>query len=516
MPPVTAPPRGLLAGMELQTLVPAGAGPEHVFGRPWSVCIGPDCSCFVVDRQDSKVVRVPLRPGSHRHRHLGPSPLPQPAPLQQQPVEPDGAAPGAGAGGQLKWPKAVAARPDGSVIIADAGNCRLKLLLPRGGGVVDLAGTGAAGYADGDGPVARFSGDLSALAVRRDGSVVVIDGQTIRVIDGLGTERPCRVRTAVRPERPPPWLDLNPPVDGEMGPDGPDAALGPLPAPGPSCPAQAKFLAPAGVAVLPNGDLLVCDRGSRQLRQVSAAGGVSILAGSGAYGQVDGVGPAAAFRAPFAVAVDVFGNAVVSDCGHWSSTLRLVHTRTGVVSTLRLRQPSVPAATDARRPEAAARGGGGAGGVGLHPPGYQHHPIDRGAGGAAAAGQFLQAPRQSAQAAGLTSFASVAIDGDGHIICADANGLHLITGTGLGPGLFPWTLRFWRATRACHRSSLPAARAAVWAVLLAANRIAGRPGHCALPPLPVEMWHHALGMLPPWRLGPAPSSLSGTCARTAR
>lgn len=79
-----------------------------------------------------------------------------------------------------------------------------------------------------------------------------------------------------------------------------------------------------GLAVAPNGDLVIADAGNNAIRKLSGAGQVSTLAGGGdvlpqspiatpAENHADGAGATAKFKAPQAVAVDTAGNIYVAD-----------------------------------------------------------------------------------------------------------------------------------------------------------------------------------------------------------
>jgi sugar lactone lactonase YvrE len=92
---------------------------------------------------------------------------------------------------------------------------------------------------------------------------------------------------------------------------------------------DARFLMPSGLAVDPSGNLYVADTGNRTIRKISPAGLVSTLAGMASQeGWADGLGAAARFTSPNAVAVDAAGNVYVADGG-----VRKI-TSAGHVSTL--------------------------------------------------------------------------------------------------------------------------------------------------------------------------------------
>jgi len=94
----------------------------------------------------------------------------------------------------------------------------------------------------------------------------------------------------------------------------------------------ARFNQPGALAVAADGTLGVADTANNSLRQVSAGGVVTTLAGSaGSAGAADGTGSAARFGAPGGIARDASGNYYVADSAN--HTIRKV-TATGVVSTL--------------------------------------------------------------------------------------------------------------------------------------------------------------------------------------
>lgn len=95
--------------------------------------------------------------------------------------------------------------------------------------------------------------------------------------------------------------------------------------------ATSRFSDPFGVAIDPAGNVLIADGGdSNRIRMVAPDGVVSTFAG-GAEGFKDGVGIAAAFNTPSAVAFDRHGNLYVADTGNHA--IRKI-TTSGVVTTL--------------------------------------------------------------------------------------------------------------------------------------------------------------------------------------
>ncbi len=87
--------------------------------------------------------------------------------------------------------------------------------------------------------------------------------------------------------------------------------------------ATARFYWPTGVAVDAAGTMYVADRGNHVIRQISPAGVVSTLAGrAGVPGIADGTGPSARFNDPVEVTVDEAGAVYVVDQG--SRTMRVI------------------------------------------------------------------------------------------------------------------------------------------------------------------------------------------------
>jgi sugar lactone lactonase YvrE len=170
---------------------------------------------------------------------------------------------------------------------------------------------GGGGAADGVGTNARVNGP-SGLATDGNGHLFIADqgNRTIRRVD-LVTKQVTTIAGATYDACAPTSL---PAVDG----------IG----------VEARFLAPADVAVGSDGNLYVADAGDYTLRRVGlATGRVSTLAGEhGVPGSDDGVGVAAHFVAPTTLSSDDHGNLYVGDSE--ACTIRKVDLATATVTTL--------------------------------------------------------------------------------------------------------------------------------------------------------------------------------------
>ncbi|EOD14313.1 hypothetical protein EMIHUDRAFT_71960, partial [Emiliania huxleyi CCMP1516] len=97
----------------------------------------------------------------------------------------------------------------------------------------------------------------------------------------------------------------------------------------------AQFANPCGVVISPDGSVLfVADMHNHKIRRVEVAtGAVTTLAGSGTAGSADGVGGAAQFYRPTGVAISPDGSALfVADFSNHQ--IRRVEVATGAVTTL--------------------------------------------------------------------------------------------------------------------------------------------------------------------------------------
>jgi len=211
---------------------------------------------------------------------------------------------GTGAGASFAYPNGLAMDPTtGNIVVADSVNNRIRLVTPAGV-VTTLAGSGSPAYADGTGAAASFNYPAGVAVIPSSGVIVVADMNNHRI--RLVTY-PGGVVTTLAGSGTPTFAD----------------GAGPA----------ASFRQPRGVAVLPNGNIVVADSVNQRIRLVTPAGVVTTLAGNGTATFADGTGAAARFYSPSGVAVDsTTGNIFVADT--LNNRVRLVTYPGGVVTTL--------------------------------------------------------------------------------------------------------------------------------------------------------------------------------------
>ena len=195
-----------------------------------------------------------------------------------------GSADGPGVNSSFFLPLGIAVGADGTVYVGDSGGNRIRKISVSGN-VSTLAGTGAAGSADGNGAAASFN-DPAALAVDAAGNVYVADylNNKIRKITAAGVVSTLAGTGAVGN------------ADG-VG-------------------ANASFYYPFGIAVGADGTVYVSDFLNAKIRKVSATGDVSTFAGSGVWGSADAEATTATLRNPIGIAIDSNGNIFFAESGN--------------------------------------------------------------------------------------------------------------------------------------------------------------------------------------------------------
>ncbi len=210
-----------------------------------------------------------------------------------------GAADGTGTSASFNAPNGVAT--DGvNLYVADRANHKIRKVVIATGAVSTLAGSGAAGADEGTGAAATFNSPNG----------VTTDGVNLYVADtGNHKIRKIVIATGVVSTL------------AGSGSEGADEGVG----------AAASFRAPLSV-VVQGANLYVADSLNLKIRQVVIATGVvSTLAGSGGLGTANGIGAAASFNYPVALASDGTHLYVADSV---ADMIRKIVIATGEVSTL--------------------------------------------------------------------------------------------------------------------------------------------------------------------------------------
>ena len=266
-----------------------GTGAAARFNAPTSVAVDAAGNVYVADQQNCFIRKV--TPAGVVTRFAG----------NIVNNNPCGSEDGAGNVARVNGANGVATDGAGNVYVADTFNNKIRKITPAGV-VSTLAGSGAFGFADGPGTTAQFRSPR-AVAVDAAGNVYVADAQNqlIRQVTPAGV-----VTT----------------VAGLAVTSGSADGTGSV----------ARFNNPYGIAVDNAGNLYVGDANNNTIRKIAPGGVVTTLAGTaGTCCFNDGTGSAARFNGPRGVAVDGAGTVYVADT--FNQRIRQV-TAAGVVTTL--------------------------------------------------------------------------------------------------------------------------------------------------------------------------------------
>jgi sugar lactone lactonase YvrE len=239
-----------------------GTGTSAQFGRPTGVAVAADGSIVVADTDN------------HRIRRISPTGV-----VTTVAGSGAGFLDANGTGALFTAPFGVAVAADGGIIVADAGNHRIRRIATNGD-VTTIAGGSTFGFVDANGTAARFNLP-SGVAVDADGSIVVADANNnrIRRISATG------VVTTIAGNN-----------TGFVDANG----------------ISARFSVPASVAIAADGSILVADTGNNRIRRIASNGDVTTIAGSTA-GHVDATGTFAQFDGPNGIAIAADGTVIVAD-----------------------------------------------------------------------------------------------------------------------------------------------------------------------------------------------------------
>jgi sugar lactone lactonase YvrE len=243
---------------------------------------------------------------------------------------------GAGAAARFVSPGGIVVDGGGNVFVADAQ--AIRRITPAGD-VATIAGVqGSGGTVDGAGAAARFV-SLGKMVLGPGGTIYASDAVSLRAVTlsgavstlplpetfaatGMGIDQAGtvysvevnRIRTLDTSNNVSSYLTAataEEPVDGYLT-------------------VTARFNAPGGVAVAPDGSLIVADTGNHTIRRIASDVATTLAGTAAASGLADGTGAAARFNSPQGVAVGRDGVVYVADTGN--SAIRRV-TVAGAVST---------------------------------------------------------------------------------------------------------------------------------------------------------------------------------------
>lgn len=244
----------------------APVGTAATFHFPRGVAVAPDGNVYVADSYNFTVRKI--APAGAVTTLAGSAPV-------------EGNADGPGDTATFKIPQGFAVDQSGTLYVADTGNCLVRKI--SSAGLVSTLSGSCIGAVITD-IVTPF-----AVAADNSGNVYIADtlNHAIRKLSAVGT------------------LSTFAGTPGSAGSnDDPVAGL-------------AGFNYPQGIAVDNAGTVYVADTDNHTIRKITSAGAVTTLAGTaGVPGSTDGLGGAARFNGPFALAADGAGNVYVSDNGN--------------------------------------------------------------------------------------------------------------------------------------------------------------------------------------------------------
>jgi hypothetical protein len=139
-----------------------GTGSAAQFKFPHGLTFCPDGNMFVADKDNDLIRKV--TPAGVVTRYAGGNPL--------------GFADGPLAQAGFLAPRGLACDGEGKLFVVDTGNERIRMITPSG--VLTLAGGTAVGSTDGDGASARFSLPQD-IVINQDGSLLISDAANQRI-----------------------------------------------------------------------------------------------------------------------------------------------------------------------------------------------------------------------------------------------------------------------------------------------------------------------------------------------
>ena len=242
-----------------------GPGNEATFYYPSSIAVRNDGTIIVADRYNHKIRGIDLKGNVYTIAGKGE----------------EGDEDGPGNEAKFNYPSGIAIRNDGTIIVADSWNHKIKGI-DLNGNVYTIAGTGEEGDEDGPGNEAMFNYPYD-IAIRNDGTIIVVDSYNNKI---KGIDLDGNVFTIAG--------------TGEFGDkDGPGN--------------EATFYYPYGIAIINDGTIIVSDTVNKKIRGIDPDGNVYIIVSTGEFGDEDGPGNEAKFNYPSGIAIRNDGTIIVAD-----------------------------------------------------------------------------------------------------------------------------------------------------------------------------------------------------------
>ena len=193
--------------------------------------------------------------------------------------------------GMFNKPIRITPFDENSVIIADINNHAIRLISLDGTVKTIAGGPDKEGYLDGDAKIAKFKSPHGVAFNVKMGELYVAEAGN-HVIRKLTPDKKGSLQFTVS------TFAGIPEKDGYN--DGPAN--------------QALFKSPHGIILNSDGDLIAADIGNARIRLIKD-GTVETIAGTGAFGQLDGNPLESTFKYPMDMVLDPDGNILIADAG---------------------------------------------------------------------------------------------------------------------------------------------------------------------------------------------------------
>jgi serine/threonine-protein kinase len=226
----------------------------------------------------------------------------------------DGAANGAGAVASFSAPNGVAVDAAGTVYVADYGNNLIRKITPNGV-VTTLAGSGAAGNANGTGTAASFFGPVG-ICTDPAGNVYVADygNNLIRKITPTGVVTTFAGADGAGSFNGPTGVTAGAGGNVYVADYGNDRIA--LINPNGDIITLAHLYFPSGLVLAANGNIYASLPSYNQVWQIPSDGETGPFAGTGNPGSTNGISSVATFFSPTGITADAAGNIYVADSGN--------------------------------------------------------------------------------------------------------------------------------------------------------------------------------------------------------